>query len=181
MVGHLFQVCHQYVLSSSVITILEHFQFIITSLICSVVPTWKSECLGSCKSPLLWKCLIVVQGWTQAETWKQPFLGPVGTHEAPQANCLSSGFKLVTETHKFIQNFMDLEDWKIAHRIPTRPYGEKYDTDKGGVTLVSPKQKTQIGTWNKQTMYQLGKVLRVSDTRWLGCGKMQLITIETLQ
>ena len=40
--------------------------------------------------------------------------------------------------------------------------GKKYDADKGGVTLVSPKQKTQIGTWSKQTMYQPGKVHQVA-------------------
>ena len=60
--------------------------------------------------------------------------------------------------------------------------------------LLSPKQRTRIGTWNVRTMYQTGKVhqvaremqrlkiavLGIGETRWLGCGKMQLVTGETL-
>ena len=103
-------------------------------------------------------------------------------------------YKVVTETDTQVYPEFDdpqgLEDYtrnidkdlRGRHMTPIRP------------KLLSPKQRTRIGIWNLRTMYQAGKVhqvaremqrlniavLGISETRWLGCGKTQLVTGETL-
>ena len=117
--------------------------------------------------------------------------------ETPRANHQPSGYFWVTET-----------DAEICPH-PDGPLGLEggvtntgiIDRDLRGRTttllrpkLLSRKQRTRIGTWNVRTMYGSGKVhqvasemkrlglaiLGVSETRWTGTGKVQLVSGETI-
>lgn len=126
----------------------------------------------------------------------QRFLGPIGAREAPRDNHPSSGFNSVTETYTKLNPTLHgpcglggVVHSRITEQGTT---GTNNHADKAKATI--PKQRTQIGTWNVRTMYQAGKVhqvskemrrlnlaiLGISEARWLGSDKSQLLTGETL-